>query len=85
MNNVKRIRQALMMSKAELARRAGVSTLTVDRVEAGKPCRLDTKRKMLHALGLKVSDRGSVFDNDSDESITTDPSPVPRDEGSYPG
>ena len=50
-----------MMSKAELARKAGLSTLTVDRVEAGKACRLDTKRKILHALGLKVSDRGSVF------------------------
>ena len=50
-----------MMSKAELARKAGVSTLTVDRVEAGKASRLDTKRKILHALGLKVSDRESVF------------------------
>ena len=50
-----------MMSKAELARKAGLSTLTIDRVEAGKTCRLDTKRKILHALGLKVSDRESVF------------------------
>ena len=50
-----------MMSKAELARKAGISTLTVDRVEAGKACRLDSKRKILHALGLKVSDRRSVF------------------------
>ena len=33
-----------MMSKAELARKAGLSTLTIDRVEAGKTCRLDTKR-----------------------------------------
>ena len=60
-NNVRKIREALMMSKAELARKAGLSTLTVDRVEAGKECRLDTKRKILHALGMKVSDRESVF------------------------
>ena len=60
-NNVRRIREALMMSKAELARKAGLSTLTIDRVEAGKTCRLDTKRKILHALGLKVSDKESVF------------------------
>ncbi len=39
---VRRIREALMMSKAELARKAGLSTLTIDRVEAGKTCRLDT-------------------------------------------
>ena len=51
-----------MMSKAELARKAGLSTLTIDRVEAGKTCRLDTKRKILHALGLRVSDKDSVFD-----------------------
>ncbi len=50
-----------MMSKAELARKAGLSTLTIDRVEAGKACRLDTKRKILHALGLKVSDKEGVF------------------------
>ena len=50
-----------MMSKAELARKAGLSTLTIDRVEAGRPCRLDTKRKILLALGLKVSDKDKVF------------------------
>jgi predicted transcriptional regulator len=50
-----------MMSKTELARKAGLSTLTIDRVEAGRPCRLDTKRKILLALGLKVSDKDRVF------------------------
>lgn len=50
-----------MMSKAELARKAGLSTLTIDRVESGRPCRLDTKRKILVALGLKVSDKDRVF------------------------
>ena len=61
-NNVQRFREALMMSKAELARKAGLSTLTVDRIEAGRPCRLDTKRKVLLALGMKVSDRERVFE-----------------------
>ena len=50
-----------MMSKAELARKAGLSTLTIDRVEAGRPCRLDTKRKILLALGLRVSDKDRIF------------------------
>jgi len=50
-----------MMSKAELARKAGLSTLTIDRVESGRPCRLDTKRKILLALGLKVADKDKVF------------------------
>ena len=60
-NNVQRFRESLMMSKAELARRAGLSTLTIDRLEAGRPCRLDTKRKVLLALGLKVTDKDRVF------------------------
>ncbi len=50
-----------MMSKAELARKAGLSTLTIDRLEAGRPCRLDTKRKVLIALGLRISDKDRVF------------------------
>lgn len=61
-----------MMSKAELARKAGLSTLTIDRLEAGRPCRLDTKRKVLLALGLKVSDKDRVFsDLDLPEGIAT--------------
>jgi DNA-binding XRE family transcriptional regulator len=60
-NNVQRFREALMLSKAELARKAGLSTLTIDRVEAGRPCRLDTKRKVLLALGLRISDKDRVF------------------------
>ncbi len=65
-NNVRKLRMERMMSKAELARRAGVSTLTVDRVERGMSCRMDTKRKILEALGLKPQDRVSVF-GDADE------------------
>src|SRR5262249_23318791 len=60
-NNVQRYREALMISKAELARKAGRSTVTIDRVEAGRPCRLDTKRKVLLALGLRISDKDRVF------------------------
>ena len=54
-----------MMSKAELARKAGLSTLTIDRVEAGRPCRLDTKRKILLALGKRISDKDEVFGAES--------------------
>ncbi len=60
-NNLQRFREAQMLSKAELARKAGLSTLTIDRIEAGRPCRLDTKRKILQALDMKVSDGPRVF------------------------
>ncbi len=72
-NNVQRFREALMMSKAELARKAGLSTLTIDRVEAGRPCRLDTKRKILVALGLRVSDKDRVFSNAPGEPLVALP------------
>ncbi|MBI5419633.1 MAG: XRE family transcriptional regulator [Deltaproteobacteria bacterium] len=60
-NNVRKIREGLLMSKAELARRAGLSVLTIDRVEKGMACRMDTKRKIILSLGLQLSDRDKVF------------------------
>jgi len=62
-NNVQKLREDLLLSKAELARRAGVSPLTIDRVERGESCRLDTKRKIILALGMKVSDKDKVFED----------------------
>jgi len=52
------------MSKAELARKAGLSALTIDRIEKGKSCRLETKRKIILALGLQLNDRGKIFNED---------------------
>ncbi len=60
-NNVKTLREEILMSKAELARRAGVSPLTIDRVESGLSCRLDTKRKIILALGKKLQEKEEVF------------------------
>ena len=60
-NNLQRLREERMMSKAELARKSGLSTLTINRVEAGRPCRLETKRKILQALQLAISDQDHVF------------------------
>lgn len=50
-----------MLSKAELARKAGLSALTIDRIEKGKGCRPETKRKVLTALGLKFTERDKLF------------------------
>jgi DNA-binding XRE family transcriptional regulator len=52
------------MSKAELARKAGVSPLTMDRVEKGKRCRMETKRKIILAFGYKLSEKHKVFPDD---------------------
>jgi len=63
-NTVKKIREELLLSKAELARKAGVSPLTIDRIERGKDCRMETKRKIILALGYKLSDKDKLFFND---------------------
>lgn len=61
-NNVKNIREKKLMSKAELARLAGVSPVTIDRIEHGAECRMETKRKILIALGFDLSEKDKVFE-----------------------
>ena len=61
---LKKVREELLMSKTELARKAGISVLTIDRVEKGMSCRLATKRKILLALGYNLSDKGKIFPED---------------------
>jgi DNA-binding XRE family transcriptional regulator len=60
-NSVKKLREQRMISKAELARLAGVSPVTVDRIERGEDCRLETKRKIILALGFSLADKEKVF------------------------
>lgn len=60
-NKVRKAREAKMLSKAELARLAGISPLTLDRIEKGKQCRLSTQRKILLALGLSIENKRTLF------------------------
>lgn len=60
-NNVKKIREDRLISKMELARLAGVSAATIERVEQGEACRMETKRKIIMALGFTLADRHKVF------------------------
>lgn len=62
-NRVKKTRENRLMSKAELARTAGISPLTVDRIEKGMRCRIETKRKIILAFGYDLSERGLIFRN----------------------
>lgn len=49
------------MGKAELARKAEVAPLTIRRIEQGKPCRMETKRKIIPVLGYDISDKNELF------------------------
>lgn len=60
-NKVKFIRESRLMSKSELARKSGVSALTIDRVERGELCRMETMRKIILALGYSLEDKNKVF------------------------
>lgn len=60
-NALKEVRESLLMSKAELARDANVSPITISRIEKGLPCRMETKRKILLALGLSLSEKNKIF------------------------
>ena len=62
-NALKQARESLLMSKSELARAAKVSPITISRIENGLPCRMETKRKIILALGLKLSDKDKIFND----------------------
>ncbi len=57
------IRESLLMSKAELARKAHVSPITITRIEKGMPCRMETQRKILLALGMNLTEKNRIFNN----------------------
>ena len=63
-NVLKKIREDLLISKAELARKAKVSSVTIARIEKGMSCRMETKRKVLLALGYNLSDNEKMFPRD---------------------
>lgn len=75
-NRVAEIRKQRMMSKAELARAAGISPLTIDRVERGYDCRMDTKRKIIKALGLDLSQATMVFPEEAEAPAPSAPATV---------
>jgi len=60
-NSVRKIREERMISKSELARLAGVAPGTIERIERGEECRMETKRKIIAALGFSLSEKEKVF------------------------
>jgi DNA-binding XRE family transcriptional regulator len=63
-NRLKKKREERLMSKAELARKAGVSPLTIARIEKGYSCRLETMRRIILALGFSLSEKNKIFLSD---------------------
>ncbi len=60
-NRVRELRENKLMTQAQLAKKAKVALRTIHSVEKGMNCRMDTKRKILLALGLRFEDKNQVF------------------------
>ena len=60
-NSLKEIRESLMISKVELARKIDLSPKTITRVEQGLACRMETKRKIIRILGSINLDENEII------------------------
>ena len=60
-NRVRELRENKLMTQAQLAKKARVALRTIHSVEKGMNCRMDTKRKILLALGVPFEQKGEVF------------------------
>lgn len=55
------LRQDQLLTQAQLAQKAKLSLRTIYSIEKGMPCRMDTKRKLLKALGVPFERNREVF------------------------
>ena len=60
-HRVRELRENRLMTQAQLARKAKVALRTIHSVEKGMNCLMETKRKILLALGLRFEDKDQVF------------------------
>ena len=60
-NRVRELRENKLMTQAQLAKKAKVALRTIHSVEKGMNCRMDTKRKILLALGVPFEQKSDVF------------------------
>ena len=60
-NRLREVRDDCLLTQAELAKESGVGRRTIVSIEQGMRCRVDTKRKLLHALGLVFSQKNQVW------------------------
>jgi hypothetical protein len=74
------------MSRAELARKAEISPLTILKIENGHPCRPETARKIILGLGFSMDNRdylltevlGAVSTLEEDEAPKAKSAPKAR-------
>ena len=60
-NRVRELREKRLMTQQQLAEKARVAVRTIQSIEKGMECRMDTKRKILIAFGLSWDQMPRVF------------------------
>jgi len=85
-NRVRELRENRLMTQAQLARKARVALRTIHSVEKGMNCRMDTKRKILLALGLRFEDKDYVFPGGArrEDPMLVSPAPQPHSHSHEP-
>ena len=83
-NRVRELREDRLMTQAQLARKAKVALRTIHSVEKGMNCRMDTKRKILIALGMRFEDKEQVFPGGMRRSPFAAPVSMPEPTQSAP-
>jgi DNA-binding XRE family transcriptional regulator len=61
LHNLTEFREQRLMSRAELARKAEISPLTILKIEKGEKCRPETARKIILGLGYTLDDRDYIL------------------------
>lgn len=61
MTTVEALRREKLWTQKQLAHASGVCLRTIYSVEKGQPCRMDIKRRLLHALRVPFTDYRMVF------------------------
>lgn len=56
LKKLRRLRERAALTQAELAAKAGLTRLSIIRIEAGQPARPTTTRRLARALGVKPND-----------------------------
>jgi DNA-binding XRE family transcriptional regulator len=77
--NLEIYREQRLISRAEMARKTGLSPLTINKLEGGRSCRPDTAKKILESLDIVLNGNSFSYDeNANDTTIYTSPSIRPN-------
>lgn len=67
--NLETYREQRLISRAEMARKTGLSPLTINKLEGGRSCRPDTAKKILESLDIEIDGGTYSYDEETNDSI----------------